>query len=107
MASLRKRGKVWYFRYTDGDGVRQESKGCPDKRVTGEMARAAESEAAKVRAGLVGPRELAYRSQGARPLADLLDDFESFLRNKGNTENHARLYSDRARRVAGLVRGGR
>src|SRR3954452_16032803 len=106
MASLRKRGRVWYYRFTDADGVKHEAKGASDRRVTEEMARAAETEADRVRAGLVDPRDLAYRAQGARTLDEHLDDFESFMRNKGGTENPARLYSDRARRVAGLVRGG-
>jgi hypothetical protein len=56
MASLRRRGKVWYYRFTDADGIKREVKGCPDKRVTEEMARAAESEAAKVKAAWSTPR---------------------------------------------------
>jgi len=40
MASLRKRGRVWYFRYSDADGVKHEVNGCPDRRVTEELARA-------------------------------------------------------------------
>jgi len=107
MASLRKRGRVWYYRFTDADGVKHEAKGASDRRVTEELARAAETEAARVRAGLVDPRDLAYRAQGARPLGVHLDDFESFMLDKGGTAKHAKLYSDRARRVAGLVLGGR
>src|SRR5208337_946533 len=53
VASLRKRGRVWYFSFIDQDGRPSERKGCPDKRVTEELARAAESEAAKIKAGLV------------------------------------------------------
>ena len=34
-------------------------------------------------------------------------DFESFLLGKGDTPKHAKLYSDRARRVAALACGGR
>ena len=50
MASFRKRGKVWYYRFIDGPGRPLERKGCSDKRATEELARAAEAEAAKVRA---------------------------------------------------------
>src|SRR4051794_38210297 len=67
---MRKRGKVWYYRYTDADGVKREVKGCADKRVTEELARQAESEAAKFRAGLVDHKELAYRRHAARPLME-------------------------------------
>ncbi len=107
MASLRKRGKVWYFRFSDADGVKHERKGCTDRRMTEEMARAAESEAAKVRAGLSDPRAEAYRRHEARSLAEHLDDFESCLLAKGDTPKHAALFSERARRVAKLAKGAR
>jgi hypothetical protein len=44
MASLRKHGRVWYFRFTDASGRRVERKGCTDKRATQEMANAVEIE---------------------------------------------------------------
>jgi hypothetical protein len=34
MASFRKHGKVWYYRFTDADGKKWERKGCSDRRVT-------------------------------------------------------------------------
>ena len=37
MASLRKKGKTWYYRYTDADGVARELPGCSDKRETEAM----------------------------------------------------------------------
>ena len=43
MASLRKRGKVWYYRFVDADGASHERKGCPDRRETEGMAAAAVS----------------------------------------------------------------
>jgi hypothetical protein len=70
MASLRKRGRVWYYRYVDGDGTRRERKGCPDKRATEELARAAESEAARLKAGLIDLKALTYRQHEARPLSE-------------------------------------
>ena len=73
MASYRKRGKVWYFRFVDADGVKREEKGCTDKRATEELARDAESQAAKIKAGLVAPSELAQRDHAARPLSAHLD----------------------------------
>jgi hypothetical protein len=48
MASLRKRGKLWYFRITDENGAKFEPKGCSDLQVTKELARAAESKVAKI-----------------------------------------------------------
>ena len=38
MASLRKRAKVWYYRFTDENGVKRSRKGCTDKRATEELA---------------------------------------------------------------------
>jgi hypothetical protein len=87
--------------------VKQERRGCPDRRATEEMARAAELEAARTRAGLTDPRELAYRRHAVAPLSGQLRGFESFLLGKGDTPKHAKLYSDRARRVAALACGGR
>ena len=52
MASYRKRGRLWYYRYVDADGVRHERKGCSDRRETEAMAAAAEAKAARVRSGL-------------------------------------------------------
>src|SRR4051812_30660909 len=49
MASLRKRGRVWFYRYVDADGVQREHKGCPDRRETEAMAAAVEAEASKVK----------------------------------------------------------
>src|SRR5512135_3555183 len=43
MASFRKVGRNWFFRFIDADGVQRERRGCPDRRATEEMARAAES----------------------------------------------------------------
>jgi hypothetical protein len=74
MASFRKRGRVWYFRFVDADGVKREEKGCTDRRVTEELARKAESEAARIKAGDLDPRQLAYRLHGARPVSAHLDD---------------------------------
>ena len=53
MAFYRKRGHVWYYTFVDSDGVKRERKGCTDRRATEDLARAAESEAARIRVGLV------------------------------------------------------
>jgi len=77
-------------------------KGCPDRRVTEELARAAESEAAKIKAGVIDLKELAYLAQGARPLAEHLEEFESYLRTVGSRK-HAMVKANRARRVIALA----
>ena len=103
MASLRKRGRVWYYRITDAEGVKVERKGCSDKRATEDMARAAESEAARIRDGLLDPKDLAYMAHGARSLADHLSDWHAHLIAKGGTIKHAAHCRSRAARLVELA----
>ncbi len=105
MASLRKKGKVWYFRFTDSEGVKKERKGCPDRRATEEMGRAAETQAAKIRAGMVAPEDVRLAEHGRRSLGSHLGDFHAQLLARGNTAKHAALTLDRARRVSALALG--
>ena len=100
MASLRKRGKVWYYTFIGPNGRKAERRGCSDKRATEELARAAESEAAKIRAGLLDPREQGYLAHSARPLEDHFTEYHAHFVAKGTTPKHADLASNRARRVA-------
>src|SRR4051794_1563086 len=62
MASYRKKGRVWYYRFIGPDGIQHEVKGCSDRRETEAMAAAAEAEAAKIRSGYIDPKEPAYAS---------------------------------------------
>jgi hypothetical protein len=103
MASFRQRGKVWYYRYVDAEGEKREEKGCSDRRVTEEIARAAESEAAKLRAGLVEPKAIALRHHDARTVGAHVDDWHAYLLAKGSTSKHADLSRNRARRVTELA----
>src|SRR4051794_16693436 len=105
MASFRKRGKTWYYRFVDADGVKCERKGCPDRRATEEMAREAESHAARTRAGLIDPKAEARRRQAARPLSEHLAEWHAHLLAAGHTDKHAGLSLDRVRRVAAIVAG--
>jgi hypothetical protein len=38
VASFRKKGKNWYYRFSDSDGRQRERKGCTDRRETEAMA---------------------------------------------------------------------
>ncbi|MEO6809937.1 MAG: DUF1549 domain-containing protein [Isosphaeraceae bacterium] len=105
MASFRKRGKTWFIRYTDADGVKREQKGCPDKRATEQLARDLEIEAAKARSGFTDPRDVAYAKHAALPLGDHLRDFKAYLIGKGDTNRHGNLHSGRAERLAALACG--
>ena len=95
MASLRKRGRNWYFKFVDGDGRPVERKGCSDRRVTEQLAREAESEAARDRSGQTDP----FKTHRNRPIGEHVDDYLGFLRSKGNTAKHVDLTETRLRAV--------
>src|SRR5262245_5207329 len=107
MASLRKHGRVWYYRYTDADGLKRERKGCADRRETERRAGEPEADAARVKAGLIDPKALGYRHHEARALADHLADWRRDVLARGKTPKHADLYHERAGKLAALVRGAR
>ena len=104
---LVKRGNVWYFRFTDGNGKRVMRKGCPDKRVTEEMAAAAASRAARVRAGVADAKDFAYRNHERTPLSEHLDAWEESLAAAGSSAKHVDLFTTRARRIVALLMGAR
>ncbi len=107
MASLRKRGRVWYYRYVDADGVKRSRKGCTDRRATEELARAADAEAAKIRAGLVDVKDLARRDHQARPLSEHLTAWRDAMLNQGHTPKHSDQSADRVRRLIAVMFGAR
>src|SRR4051812_28163213 len=103
MPSLRKRGKVWYYRFTDADGIKREWKGCGDKRATEELARAAESEAARGRAGLIDPKAERMAAAGRMPISTHIADFIATLAAKGDDPKHVALTRTYAARVVELA----
>src|SRR3954452_17349376 len=78
------RGRTWYYRLTLADGRRVMRKGCPDRRETERMAAAAVVEQARIKAGLIDPREQRRIAAGRRPIAEHLDEFHAGLLSKGD-----------------------
>src|SRR5215218_5412608 len=107
MASFRKRGRVWYYRFVDADGLQHERKGCPDRRMTEAMAAACEADTSKIKSGLIDPKAIGFLDHEARPLADHLADWHRDMQARGKTPKHAEQYLDRAGKLAALVRGAR
>ncbi len=105
MASLRKRGRVWYYRFVDENGAQKNIKGCSDRRETERMAVVAETEAAKIRAGLADRGELARREHAGRPIAEHIEAWGAALEAKGSTPKHVALSVGRVRRLVAVVRG--
>jgi integrase len=106
-AEIVKRGRNWYYRFTDANGRRVLRKGCQDKRETESMATMAEAQAAKVRAGLVDPKAAAYAGHESRSAADHLAGWHAYLIGKGSTQQHADLSRNRVVRLLDLARAKR
>ena len=104
MASLRKRGKVWYYRFVDEHGAKVERKGCADKRVAEEMARAAESAVARTKAGLSDPKAERMAREGRRPIGEHVAEFLTSLESKGDDLKHVRSTRTPLGRVVVLAR---
>jgi hypothetical protein len=107
MASYRKLGQNWFYRFLDADGVQRERKGCPGRRETEAMAAAAELEVSKVKAGLIDPKALAFRAHENRLLTDHLADWHAYLIGKGATKAHADLSRARVGRLINVARARR
>src|SRR4051794_29560900 len=107
MASFRKKNKVWYYRYVDGHGIKRERKGCPDRRATEEMARAAESEAARIRSGLVDPKAEGFLKAERRPLGEHVEDFRDYLAGKGDDPRYVHIVRAHVVRIVALTKAGR
>ena len=109
MASVFKpKGKEKYvILYTDESGRRRKKTGATDKAVTRRSPGSWRTAAALRREGLDPPGRRACAAHEARPLSAHLDDFERDLSAKGATDKHAKLFTDRARRVAALVAGAK
>jgi integrase len=109
MASFRKHGKVWYYRFTDADGKKWERKGCTDRRATEELARAEETEAARTKRGLADPKAERIAREARRPIAEHVNEFIAGMESKGNDPKHVRstrTYIERVIKLAGIDRIG-
>ena len=107
MASLRKLGGNWYFRFVDEHGNKVERKGCLDRRVTLEMARAAEAETARSRAGLVDPRLELMAKEARRPISQHVAEFLDGMRAHDRDAKHVGQTESAIGRVLDLAGIGR
>jgi integrase len=105
VSSLRKRGRVWYYRFVDADGVQHERKGCTDRRESEAMAAALEAEAARVRCGLSDPKAERLAASERKPVASHLAEFTAALSAKAGDPKHVRqtrVYAGRVISLAGI-----
>lgn len=107
MADFRKRGRNWYFKFTDADGRRVERRGCSNRRATEELAAAAEIEAARTRAGLSDPKIERMAREGRRPIREHVGEFVASMEIARRDEQHVaqtRLYITRLCELAHVER---
>ncbi len=83
MASLRKKGKVWYVRVRDECGRQREVKAGPDKSVANQMKRDLESKTQRIKAGVLDPREADALDAERIPIAQHAADYIQNLEAKG------------------------
>src|SRR5208337_3546964 len=82
MASLRRRGKIWYVRSRDEYGSQQEVKAGPDKSVAQRIQRSIESRLALIRAGCLDPRESDAADAERRPLDQHVEEYLADLKSR-------------------------
>ncbi len=83
-----RRDRPWSIIYTGPDGKRVYARGFTDKRLTLEYARKLEDEARLIREGVIDPRTARLRKNRRIRLPEHIADYDTFLRNKGVTEDH-------------------
>ncbi len=103
MASFRKVGKNWYYRFVDENGIQRERKGCPDRRETERIAAGVEMEVIKLKAGLIDRKTVGFVAQENKSPTDHLEDYYAYLASRG-TKDHADLVKARCARVIALAR---
>src|SRR5271166_1415063 len=90
MASLRKKGKVWYVRVRNESGRQREVKAGPDKSVANQMKRDLESKTQRIKAGVLDPREADAMDAERTPIANHVADYIRNLEHKGVCLQHLR-----------------
>jgi len=105
VASFRKHGKVWYYRFVDSDGEKRERKGSVSKRETEVMAQEAEVRARRIMSGEISAKEAGVPGQQRRPLVEHIAEWQADLIAKAFSGKHAVHTSNRVRRLATIVLG--
>jgi hypothetical protein len=95
---------VWYFRFTDAEGVQREKRGCSDRRATEELARAAETEVSKIRSGLLDPKAVRIAEANRQPISDHVDAYLASLAQSGRKRRHIDGTRVCINRLLGLAR---
>ncbi len=98
-AGIRKKAGKWYYYWTDESGKRRERAGCADKRATEEMLRAAQTTAAKTRAGLIDPKAARVVECERRPVGEHVAEYIGTMRAKGLNAQHVAQTANACNRI--------
>jgi integrase len=88
VASLQKRGKQYYVRLRDETGRQRSVKAGPDKSVANQIKRDLESKIAKLKAGVLDPREADAMDAERVPISRHVADYIQNLEAKGYVPEH-------------------
>lgn len=88
MASLIKRGKVWYVYYRDAAGKKVGVKGYTDKGETRALAHHLEDEKTRTQRGDLDPTHEARKVERAKPAAEHVEAYRTHLQAKGCNKWH-------------------
>ncbi len=95
MASLCKKGRMWYVRLRDETGRERSIKAGPDKSVANQMKRDLESKIQRIKAGVLDPRESDAMDAERVPINQHAADFIKNLEDRGCVPEHFKLASRR------------
>lgn len=90
----RDESKKWYVQYVDINGVNKRVAGYSDKEATWQLAADLQRRVERKLAGLSDP----FEDHLTQPLDSHLEDFKSFLENKGGSEKHVNQTCNRIQR---------
>jgi integrase len=89
---VQRKAKKWYGQWKDADGVLRREPLATDKTAAQQLLNGKVRESDRERAGLGDP----FKGYTPTPLPEHLKDFKAFLLNKGNTEFHCEVVTNRA-----------
>ncbi len=107
MATVRKRGKVWYVRYRDAHGKQIETKAGPDRSMAQRIANGMESQVRAIKTGTADPREAGWAEAERTPLTDHVQDWHAGLIARERDRKYADLARDRVLRLIEMTRAQR
>jgi len=96
---LRRRGKIWYFRYTDENGERREERGGTDKMMTIRALAAALEQVEKIRAGLTTRAAIERTEATQAPIETLVAEWHDALLARGADPEYCELAKTRVIRL--------